>query len=343
MITSEFPKVTVLMPVFNGEAFLHEAINSILAQTFTNFEFLIIDDGSTDRSLDIIDSYNDPRIRMEYNNNNLGLVATLNRGIDLSLGTYIARMDCDDVSLPTRLEKQVAFMDEHPEVGVCSAWVKVIGNASQSVWNYPLEPEVLKCWLLFESVLPHPAAILRTKTFRERNLYYNSSFPHAEDYELWVRAAKKMSLMNIGEVLLLYRLHENNVGLVYSEGKMASASRIHLLQLLELGITPLSEEMDIHQQISCWHFSPDKLFVEQVEKWLCKLKEANMVTNIYPEPAFSLVLAERWVGACEAATINGYWTFNKFYSSPLFSFVNIRRSKILLLFLKCLCGMVRSI
>ena len=331
------------MPVYNGEKYLCEAVNSILAQTFTNFEFLIIDDGSTDRSIEIIGSYDDSRIRLVCNNQNLGLVATLNKGIDLSLGTYIARMDCDDVSLPTRLEKQVAFMEEHPDAGVCSSWVKVIGDAPHSVWDYPVESEVIKCWLLFESVLPHPSAILRAKTFRESNLYYDAFFRHAEDYELWVRAAKKMSLMNIGEVLLLYRLHKNNVGFVCSDEKMASASRIRFVQLLDLGIAPLSDEMDIHQKISRWHFSPDKLFVEQVEKWLCKLKEANMAKNIYPEPEFSLVLAERWVGACEAATINGYWTLDKFYSSPLFSFVKICNIKKIIFFLKCLRGMIRSL
>ena len=342
MSPSKSPKVTVLMPVFNGEAFLNEAVESILNQTFTDFEFLIIDDGSTDRSVNIIKSYDDPRVRLVCNNQNMGLVATLNRGIDLSLGTYIARMDCDDVSLPTRLQKQIAFLDEHPDVGVCSSWVTVIGKEPKLVWTYPLESDEIKCWLLFESVLPHPSAILRAKLFKERSFYYDASFRHAEDYELWVRTASYMSFANIDEVLLLYRQHKNNVGVIHRNEKMSSASRIRSIQLSSLGITPLPEEMDIHQKISRWHFNPDKLFVEKVESWLCKLKVANKTANIYPEPEFSQVLAKRWVGTCTAATRNGYWVLKKFYSSPMIEFAKLSWDKRMFFFLKCLCGMVRN-
>ena len=119
------PKVTVLMPVYNGEKYLKEAITSILLQTFDDFEFLIINDGSSDASVDIIQSFRDPRIRLVHNDTNIGLIATLNKGLKLAHGKYVARMDQDDISLPRRLEKQTYFMDNNPDVGVCGTWIKL--------------------------------------------------------------------------------------------------------------------------------------------------------------------------------------------------------------------------
>ena len=122
------PKVTVLMPVYNARFYLSKAISSIINQTFKDFEFLIFNDGSTDNSADIIYSYNDRRIRFFNSEQNFGYVYHLNYGIEIAKGEYIARMDADDISFPTRLEKQVAFMDKNPEVGVCGTWFKIYGT-----------------------------------------------------------------------------------------------------------------------------------------------------------------------------------------------------------------------
>ena len=135
------PLVTVLMPVYNGEKYLKEAIESILNQTFKDFEFLIINDGSTDNSVKIIQSFNDLRIRLIHNESNIGLIKTLNKGLKLSNGKYIARMDCDDVSLPKRLSVQINFMEKHPEIGVCGSWVKIIGLEQKFINKYPQKHE----------------------------------------------------------------------------------------------------------------------------------------------------------------------------------------------------------
>ena len=115
------PKISVVMPAYNAENYIREAIDSILAQTFRDFEFLIIDDGSTDHTVEIIRSYSDSRIRLYQNERNMGVAATLNRGLDLARGEYIARMDADDISLPERFAKQAAYMDAHPDVAVCGS------------------------------------------------------------------------------------------------------------------------------------------------------------------------------------------------------------------------------
>jgi glycosyltransferase involved in cell wall biosynthesis len=133
---SRTPKVTVLMPTYNGAKVLREAIDSILTQTFGDFEFHILNDGSLDKSVDIIRSYADGRIRLEHNEGHLGLISTLNRGLDLARGGFIARMDWDDTSFPTRLEKQVYFMQVHPELGVCGTWIEVKGK-NNYLLKYP--------------------------------------------------------------------------------------------------------------------------------------------------------------------------------------------------------------
>jgi len=137
------PKVTVLMPVYNGERYLNEAVDSILGQTFTDFEFLIIDDASTDKTPEILRSYDDPRIRVVTNEENLGLSKSLNKGLALARGEFIARMDADDVSYPYRLQVQHEFMTQHPGAGVIGSWAEYIDRKGEIVHRYraPIFPE----------------------------------------------------------------------------------------------------------------------------------------------------------------------------------------------------------
>ena len=130
------PLISVILPAYNAERFLEEAIDSILAQTYKNFELIVLNDGSTDRTEEIILSYNDPRIRYIKNESNLKLIKTLNKGIALARGKYIARMDADDISLPTRFEKEIEFMEIHPDIGVCSSKVIHLFSNRKTIFSY---------------------------------------------------------------------------------------------------------------------------------------------------------------------------------------------------------------
>jgi glycosyltransferase involved in cell wall biosynthesis len=218
------PKVTVLMPVYNGARFLAEAMESILGQTFADFEFLIINDGSTDDSLEIIHSFQDLRINQVNNGRNMGLIYTLNRGIDLAQGEYIARMDCDDISLPKRLERQVAFMDQHPEMGVCGTWAEFV-NPPGGYW-FPSDHESIVAGLQFTCWLVHPSIIFRASILREHHLYYNPAYQHAEDLDLWFRMSKVTRLANVPEVLLKYRIHPDQISQKFSSEQQATAAQI---------------------------------------------------------------------------------------------------------------------
>src|SRR5437899_2426865 len=206
------PRVSFLMAVYDGEKYLEEAIRSVLNQTFHDFEFIVINDGSTDGTAEIIERYRraDDRIRA-YEQRHHGLVATLNRGLELAQGEYVARMDADDVSFPERLATQVAFMSAHPEVGICGTWVETMGVPSGNVQRYPTDDATIRSWLLFESVLAHPSVVMRRELLAKAGLYYDVACIHAEDYDLWVRAARHTALANIPEVLLRYRMHPQQV------------------------------------------------------------------------------------------------------------------------------------
>lgn len=224
---SSLPKVTILMPVYNGETYLKQAIESILNQTFKDFEFLIINDGSTDKSVEIIESYHNPRIRLIHNKKNLGVVASLNKGIELTQGEYIARMDCDDISLPQRFEKQVIFMENHPEIGVCGTAFKIIDQKGNliSLNKFPVGPWLIKWLLHFFCPLAHPTVIMRTSLVKRAG-GYNIRAIHCEDYDLWIRLSSITELTNLNNILLNLRKHEQNISTIFLREQQDNVARI---------------------------------------------------------------------------------------------------------------------
>ena len=208
------PKVSVVMPVYNGSKYLVEAIESILSQTFDDFEFLIIDDGSTDKSLEIIKSYEDPRIKVIQNPQNLGISASLNNGIYSAKGEYIARMDGDDISLPDRFQKQIKFLDSHPEVIIVGSYMNIIGSLFNQKLRYPLSHDDIVNSMLTSNPMGHPSVMFRRLEvtqlggYRSMKEWNNGS----EDYDLWLRmVGANYKLANLPECLMDYRIHANSL------------------------------------------------------------------------------------------------------------------------------------
>jgi glycosyltransferase involved in cell wall biosynthesis len=204
------PKITVLMSVYNGEKHLQESISSILDQTFKDFEFIIINDGSTDRSREIIISCRDSRIRLVNNEKNIGLTRSLNKGLKLATGIYIARMDADDVSMPARFEKQVVFLDSHPSVGVVGINSLVIDEQGKPLFkiNHPTVHGKIISKLLLDNKFVHSSVMLR-KTCLKTSGYYNEDFQMAQDYELFLRLSLIARLANISESLHKWRMNQS--------------------------------------------------------------------------------------------------------------------------------------
>ncbi len=202
-------KVSVLMPVYKTpEKYLRAAIESILQQTFTDFEFLILDDYPLDNRQKIVASYADKRIKYFENSQNMGISASRNKLIDMAKGEYLAVFDHDDISLPQRLEKEVAYLDEHPECGVISSQSKnMIGGA---VTNRPLQNEEIKKQFFVVNCIEHSAAMIRKSVLTDNNIHYEADFTPAEDYALWCRLWNKTEFHNLPEVLFHYRNHSEN-------------------------------------------------------------------------------------------------------------------------------------
>ena len=225
------PKVSVLMPVYNtNEDYLRKAIESILNQTFKNFEFIIINDGSTNNAEDVILSYNDSRIKY-LKQENQGIVSALNSGWEEAQGEYIARMDSDDISYPTRLEKQINFMDNNPNVALVGCFARIIPSGKIII----LPKEIKLIDLLADCPLIHPTILFRKTDFEKYNLKYREGFEYAEDYYFYAQAQRFFNIANLDEILCDYRVYSTNSSSKNKEKRIISSFKVQDFILNSLG------------------------------------------------------------------------------------------------------------
>lgn len=287
-------KVTILMGVYNGEKYLQPSMESMLAQSFSDFEFLIINDGSTDRSKEIIQGYTDSRIRYIENEQNLGLSATLNKGIELADGEYIARMDCDDISLPQRLEKQVAFLDQHPEVGIVGTWAQVLG--SETVYKYPEKHQLLITKLLDNSMLCHPAVMMNKKLLNAHRLRYDTNYKYSQDYDLWARAQYCFELANIGEVLLHYREHAMQMKQTFSNFTKSEPNNTRLMLIQKFANIDASDpRLLYYRQVLDGSYQFNKDSFKNLNEFLHFLETKNEDSQIYDLEYFQQIVLNIWL------------------------------------------------
>lgn len=214
------PEVSVLMSVYNGERYLSAAIESILEQSFSDFEFIIVDDGSNDSTWAILKKYaaQDQRIVLLQNKKNIGLTKSLNEGLKLARGEFIARQDADDTSLTERLELQLNYLRNHDEIGVLGTWVLYVDEKGRKIgeWRTPCPPVLVQWLLLFGSSLAHPSVMLRRSLMKD-NSGYDPTIEYAQDQELWVRLSSKTKLANLPIMLYQRRVHEDMIGRNYKK------------------------------------------------------------------------------------------------------------------------------
>jgi glycosyltransferase involved in cell wall biosynthesis len=219
------PEVSVILSVFNGASFLADALESILCQTFTDFELIAVNDGSTDGSEAVLDTFakRDTRVRVVHQPNR-GLIFSLNRGLELSRGEFIARMDADDVSLPERLTKQVEFLRSNPQIALVGSSMTIIdanGGFLRDI-HYPVGHSLVKSKMQEACSLAHPTIMARREVLRAMG-GYRPSFHHAEDYDLWLRLIEHYEIDNLDEILLLYRQHGGNISVRYRQTQVLSS------------------------------------------------------------------------------------------------------------------------
>lgn len=210
------PTISVVMPVYNGEKYVGRAIESVLRQTFLEFEFLIVDDGSTDATPTLLQEYaaRDARIRLLAQPYNTGAAAAGSRGCREARGRYIARMDADDVSAPSRFEKQVAYLDTHSDVGILGSNMREFDErgARAEIWRRPTEPDVIAWFLIFGNCIAHPTVMMRRDVFERFGPYRDCA---CEDYDFWLRARSETKIANLPDVLLHYCMREDQASKLF--------------------------------------------------------------------------------------------------------------------------------
>ena len=246
-------KISVVMPVYNREQYLKESIESILNQTFTDFEFIIVDDQSTDSSWQIIQEYanKDSRIVAVKNTGKKGCFPARNCGNGLAKGKYIAVMDSDDIALPHRLQTQFDFMEQNPEIDVCGSWAKTFGDKNELIKPWQMHEKIRDANFFFCAMV-HPSIMFRNKY----GIVYSEEGLSAQDYELYCRKINELKFANIPKVLLLYRAHETQIGIANKTEQNNNANIIKLRNLETIGITLSEEEKQIYLEIVNKSFIP---------------------------------------------------------------------------------------
>lgn len=341
------PMVSVIMPVYNSVEYVGEAIESILNQTLRDFELIIVDDGSTDGSPDILEHYRrkDDRIHI-LRQENSGISASRNRGIECATGKYIALMDSDDVSLPERLARQVALMESRADVGLCGVRCSFFGDKGEYVGVCPpTDSKRLKCKMLFLISVSNTSLMIRRDLMVKHGLCYNTDFPVTEDYELLTRLLPYCEVANIPGVLMRIRMRESSITRQWSDNEhYRFMSQAHRNVLSYLGIEPSEEELQLHVSLCTHVFPPGSLQdVNALERWLLKLIAANGPAKMFDRKALAEELSLRWYSACFRASGMGWRVWQAFNRSELLELAKPPLRLRLVLVLACLLRLRQSL
>lgn len=287
--------VSVILPVYNAENTISDSIASILDQSFTDFELIIIDDGSTDSSIDIIRKFKDKRIIIYQNKKNLKLIASLNIGLSLAKGKYIIRMDADDIMLKDRIKEQVGYMEFNKQIDASGTYVYTFGEKRNKWGHLPTDNDHILLFGLFDSPIFHPTAIIRKKVLDDNNIVYNCNYPHAEDYKLWLDISKYGKLGNLNKYLLKYRLSSNQITKKYNIAQVETATIIR---------QELIAEILNRYEIK----APDNFEFSYLYKFINEVRQKKLSKTIDKEFLYSILFIY-------------YMSLNKYSLTSLFHFI----------------------
>jgi glycosyltransferase involved in cell wall biosynthesis len=326
------------MPVYNCAGFVGAAIESMLKQTLTDFELIVIDDHSTDGTKEIIAGFNNSRIVFVGKPCNTGLVESLNMGFKLAKGKYIARMDGDDISDVNRLEKQVQFLDQHSDIALCGTAYELMAN--RKIMSYPAEHENIKLAMLNYCPFGHPTVMIRKSFIDANHLQYNNEFECAEDYELWVRCVWLGKTANIPEVLLYYREHANQSSKInnYNQAKNSALCRIKMLQ-------KVWDKASVDDKYTRELLFQREIFggtgdLEQMLQWMDTIEASNIKKSYFEPSKFSQYILAKKLGAIRRfylhQTLYNPGVLYKFLTSGKLYLSSFTRLESLKLAVKCL-------
>ena len=291
MQSAHTPIISIVMPTYNmPNAILGKAVNSILDQTIQDFEFIIVDDGSTKETREYLEGLTDPRIQVIRNEHNLGITKSLNIGFRKAQGTYIARMDSDDFSLPDRFEKQLAYMEAHPDIVVCGSKathgkndMKARGKESQDMETYRIK-------LLFSNPGPsHPTAFFRREELLRRNIEYDENLKYSQDYGMWMVISQFGKIGILPDILVYRQENEGRISFVHKEEQIQCDKMTQRVLLSRLVEDVTDKELDLHYRCMSGRYKDVKL-TKELRKWCRKLVDANNHKSIYDRKKFKKII-----------------------------------------------------
>ncbi len=337
------PLVSVLIPCYNVEKYVVESVCSIINQTYTNLEIIVINDCSTDKTGEKLEylAGKDSRIKIYDNEINLKLIKTLNKGIEICRGKYIARMDADDISLPTRIEKQVRFLEQNDDYSIVSTMFYTFkaGSHRKNLYKNPTEYRDLQACLLFKSAICHPASMIRKTLFTEKGLRFEEQYLHVEDYALWSKALYCSKLANIGEPLLLYRVHDNQISSIHEKKQIENKKEVFKIHCENLGIPVTGEILDIYSSVAESVPSISSYdYLSKCENFMIALIEKNKRDDFCSQEYLKRMLSLHWLRLCANSKL-GLGVIKRCFNSPLCEKNNYIAQDYIILYIKCLFKM----
>jgi len=309
------PLVSVMVVVKGHAEHLEETLQSLLGQTLQDFEMIIVNGGVNASAQKMLAHYSsaDNRISV-FEQNEPGISAARNQAMSIARGKYCAVSDADDISLPQRLEKQVGFLETHPEVSLCGAWIQTFGAASSQIRQTPMNDDMIRSQMMFLCPFAHSTVIWRRVDIERTGQQYR--LEASEDYDLWARLWPHIHFANLPEVLVHYRVHEGQRSHIVEETdrnwQYQMAIRASLIK--HLGIALPSEEATLHQKISSGR--ENEVWIDDAEAWLLKLQKTNHENHQLPLRSFDRVIADRWWIVSLKARTQSFRPW-RFIASPL--------------------------
>lgn len=334
------PLVSVLIPCYNVEKYVEESVGSIQNQTYTNLEIIAINDCSTDKTGLLLEQLasKDSRIRVVNNEENLKLIKTLNKGIALCNGEYIARMDADDISLPTRIQKEVDFLEKNRDHDIVSTLFYAFRSENpekKDLHHSPLRDQELRAYILFKSGICHPAVMIRKRLFTELELKFEMEYLHVEDYALWSEAIYRTKLANINEPLLLYRVHQYQVSSLNEELQTENKKKVFKIHCKHLGLPIDDDSIGVYASVAeCVPLHASFKYLDKCESFMLSLIDLNRETPFCDSAYLERMLSVHWLRLCANSRL-GLKVVRRLKESVLYNEKNYTSRDFAIFYTKC--------
>lgn len=296
------PVLSIVMPVYNRDKYISISVKSILSQTFSDYELIIINDGSTDKTEDIIKNFNDERIILINNEHNRGIVYSRNKGLSVARGKYIGMFDSDDIAYPQKFEEQIKFLSENPDFGMAGTWVRHIddnGTVLKNKWKLKAKSKYIPAIMLFRNYFVQSTVVMRKEAIPAGG--YSKGFDIVEDSKMWFDVSLKYKVANIQQYLLYYRVHSGGISNQGNEKHIANSKKLFRYIFSYLNINPTENELNLHYLIKNQKKIKTIKELKGIEQWLLKIANQNKILQIYEHKTLKKAILNRWLKSCNKA------------------------------------------